>query len=96
MSQTIETAQQAQVIQVAVKFVKDLLSNEPVEDFRLEEFQESPDHGAWLVTVGFLREEHRQPLKYLAGVSMKVRTYKVIEVDKQSGMPIAMRNREDE
>lgn len=96
MSQTIDVVQQGQIIQAAVDFAKRLLSSEPVEDFRLEEFQESPDHRSWLVTVGFLREEKRQPLKYLTGVSMKIRTYKVVEVDKVTGQPVAMRNREGE
>ncbi len=96
MSQTVDATQQEQTIQAAVEFAKRLLSNEPVEDFRLEEFQESPDHRLWLITVGFLREEKRQPLKYLTGVAMKIRTYKVVDVDRATGQPVAMRNREGE
>lgn len=96
MSLTLDTVQQQQIIQVAVEFAKRLLSGEPVEDFRLEEFQMSPNHRSWLVTIGFLREERRQPLNYLNGISMKIRTYKVIEVDSDTSQPIAMRNREGE
>ena len=96
MAQIMDATQQAQVIQAAIEFARRLLSEEPVEDFRLEEFQESPDHRSWLVTVGFLRQETRQPLKYLSGVSMQIRTAKVVEVEKESGQPVAMRNREGE
>lgn len=78
----------------AIQFVKELLADERVGDFRLEEFAVSNDGKSWLITVGFLRDEVKQPVPWLAGVEMRIRDQKVVVVDKQTCTPVAMRNRE--
>ena len=93
MASTVDTAQITQAIHSSVEFAKILLGDEQASDFKLEEFEESADRHAWLVTISFLREENVQPLSFIAGIATKVRVYKVIEVTKETGEPVAMRNK---
>jgi len=66
---------------VAMQFVKELLADERVGDFRLEEFAASSDGKSWLITVGYLRDEVKQPVPWLAGVPMRIRDQKVLVID---------------
>lgn len=95
-SHAVDTADIVRAGQTAIQFVQGLLAAEKVRDFRLEEVQESPDGRSWLITIGFLRPDMVQPLKYLAGVETHFRDHKVVTIDKERGIPTAMRNREDE
>ena len=81
---------------VAIQFVQALLADERVGDFRFEEFAESADAQRWLITVGFLRDEVKQPVPWLTGIPMRVRDQKVVVIDKATGTPMAMRNRESD
>lgn len=78
----------------AIGFVKELLTDGNVSDFRLEEFQESEDGRSWLLTIGFLRDEAKQPVPWLAAVPTRIRAQKVVVVNKSTGTPVAMKNRE--
>ena len=96
MAQAVDTPEAVQAALTATQFVQILLSPEDITDVRVEEFQPSSDGTSWLVTVGFLRPEVIQPLKYLEGVKTRFRDYKVVTIDKSNGKAISMRNREGE
>ena len=52
-------------VRIAAEYVRDLFSDERIEDLRLEEVETSDDGENWFITLGFSRPELRrdsQPL----------------------------------
>lgn len=78
----------------ALSFVRDLLADERVSDFQLEEVVPSPDQQHWLVTIGFTRTKEMGTIPLLDFVPVRIHDYRVVEVDKETGEPLAMRLRD--
>lgn len=74
MSQTAEVLRIQEAAQVAIDFVKGLLFNEQLSDFRLEEFKEINENGhkVWTITLSFVRSENLQIIDYLRVVPLKM------------------------
>jgi hypothetical protein len=88
----------------AIEFTKELFGDEKITNLGLEEVDYDAERKAWLITVGFSRPwDYQQkapawePSALLfpgsAYEPRPVREYKVIEVNDQSGVPRAVRNR---
>ncbi len=94
MSQTAEVPRIQEAAQVAIDFVKGLLFNEQLSDFRLEEFKEinENEHKVWTITLSFVRSENLQIIDYLRAVPLKTRVHKTVDIEKDSLRPIAVRN----
>lgn len=78
----------------AISFVRDLLADEKVGDFQLDEVIPSSDQRHWLVTVGFTRTREMGTIPILDFVPIRIHDYRVVEVDKETGEPLAMRLRD--
>lgn len=94
MSQTAEVARIQEAAQVAVDFVKDLLFNEELSDFRLEEFKECKEDGdaVWAITLSFIRSENLHVIDYLRAVPLKTRVRKIVDLEKETLHPISIRD----
>lgn len=87
-----------QAIQVAKHYVADIFSDEGVFNIGLEEIEFRS--GKWEVTVGFSRKWDRPPknpfsvgLEQAQDHAALRRTYKIVEVDDESGRVTAVSNR---
>ncbi|MGK7938792.1 MAG: hypothetical protein AB4062_01240 [Crocosphaera sp.] len=59
-----------------------------VNDIRLEELELSSDKKSWLITLGFLFDSptyQQKNLPDLLKTTMKIRDYKVVEIDAETG-----------
>ena len=94
MSQTAQIPRIQEAAQVAVDFVKSLLFNEELSDFRLEEFKEYKEDGiaVWAITLSFIRSETLQVNDYLRAVPLKTRVRKIVDMEKETLHPISMRD----
>ena len=94
MSQTAEVPRIQEAAQIAIDFVKSLLFNEQLSDFRMEEFKELKEDGnaMWAITLSFIRSESLQIIDYLRAVPLKTRVRKIVDLEKETLRPTAMRN----
>jgi hypothetical protein len=89
---------------ISLKYIQELFADEAITDVTLEEVALSEDSKRWFVTVGFTREletplgsKTTGPFDFLpvpTSVSTAARVYKIVELDADSGEPIAVRIRE--
>ncbi len=59
-----------------------------VNDIRLEEIELSSDKNSWLITLGFLFDSQMNQQKTIPDIlktTMKIREYKVVEIDAETG-----------
>lgn len=85
-----------QAVKAAAEYMQMLYEGEELTDLRLEEVEKSSsfDDNNWLITFGFTNANTpANAFQALAG-SNRERIYKVIEVDGDTGEPIAMRIRQ--
>ena len=93
-----------QAVHIAIAFVKQLYES-PLPGLQLEEVELSDDDQEWLVTIGFLRDDAAayhyqtaaQSFRALSdGItthSDRLRTYKTVVVDAETGEPKSMKIR---
>lgn len=84
-----------QAVRTAAEYIQMLYEGQQLDDLRLEEVERSSDTftNNWLITFGFnVSATPANALQALAG--RQAREYKVVEVDGESGEPLAMRIRQ--
>lgn len=84
-----------QAVRAAADYLDMLYEEQPLADVRLEEVEKTSDRQNWLVTWSFSRTESPagNAFQALAGPQTR-RVYKVVEIEGDSGEPVAMRIRE--
>ncbi len=83
-----------EAVALAKRWLVEQLAEEQLEDVGLEEVKY--DDGFWEITLGFSRPWDRRGsfVTQSAGLTTRVRTYKVLSVADESGEVMQMRNRE--
>ncbi len=90
-----------QAVRAAYAFVNDIYAeqNQPLNNLRLEEVEQSDDSHYWLITLGFDRPVEGATGAYAGlsasvGVPQVVRDYKILKVDAETGEVESMKIRE--
>lgn len=84
-------------VKAAMDFVRVLYGGNAPRDLLLEEIELTSDEKFWLVTIGFNLpgKETTTSVSTLFGQESKpVRTYKVIKINAETGIPVSMKIRQ--
>ena len=83
------------VVQIAKRYVTELFEGEPIANVGLEEVVYEDESDTWKITIGFTRPWHRRNPQTAAEklASPFERSYKVVQVDDQSGKVESLKDR---
>jgi hypothetical protein len=81
-------------VKAAMSFINEMYDGEPLKDVLLEEVEMAQEANAWLVTVGFSLPQEEAGANAPAGSKRLKRIYKIVTINAQSGVPLAMKIRE--
>ncbi len=84
-----------QAVQIAKQYVSEIFESEPIANVGLEEVVYEDESDTWKITVGFSRPWHRRNPQTAAEklASPFERSYKVVQVDDQSGKVESLKDR---
>ncbi len=84
-----------QAVQIAKQYVSEIFESESTANVGLEEVVYEDESGTWKITIGFSRPWHRRNPQTAAEklASPFERSYKVVQVDDQSGKVESLKDR---
>jgi hypothetical protein len=84
-----------EAIGLAREYVKDVFSDEQLNDFGLEELEFDDEKNIWSVTLGFVRPWQAHATKNpLAALVSPQRDYKVVRISDKTKQVLSIKNRE--
>ena len=82
-----------EAVRVAMESMRELFEESDIPHLALEEVERSPDGESWQVTVSYARPFAKTTIESMTGQQGKT-TYKVLEIEAESGVVRSMKNRQ--